>query len=370
MKRWQKVLVAVVLVIAVLGGAVVWLGWSLGAHLEGERLRRVQASSNYGEGVFVNVEPEASFEITWDAVYGTFYGPEQREPPAPPPVVPLDPGRLQGMPPAGLRTTWLGHASVLVEIDGHRVMIDPVLSERASPFSSLGPRRFHPPPIALEDVTGIDAVVISHNHYDHMDKATLVHLASQGTHIFVPLGTGTFLARWDIPAAQIHELDWWQEETLGALTIVATPARHYSGRGMFDYQATLWASWSILGPDHRVFYSGDSGYSKLFKEIGDRYGPFDVNVIKVGSYGPGQGWIDIHMPPEQSVQVHIDVAGKRMLPVHWATFNLARHDWDEPIRRAIAAAAPKGVALLTPRIGETVDAARPIDNHPWWEAVR
>lgn len=370
MRRWQKIAAAVVALLAILAGVVVWLGWSLGAHLEGERLRRVEASPNHGGDKFVNVEPEADFEITWDAVYGTFHGPEQREPPAELPVVGLDPVTLRGTPPPGLRITWLGHASVLVEIDGHRVMIDPVLSERASPFSSLGPRRFHPPPIRLEDVTGIDAVVISHNHYDHMDKATLVHLAGQGTQIFVPLGSGTFLERWNVPNELIHELDWWQEETLGDLTIVATPARHYSGRGMFDYQATLWASWSILGPAHRVFYSGDSGYSKQFAEIGQKYGPFDVNVIKIGAYGPGQGWIDIHMPPEQSIQVHLDVGGKRMLPVHWATFNLARHAWDEPIKRALAAATSKNVDLLTPRLGETVDAMLPTDNRAWWAEIR
>jgi len=184
----------------------------------------------------------------------------------------MEPASLTAKPSNGLRTTWLGHASVLVEIDGIRILTDPVFSTRASPFQFLGPKRFHPPPIELDQLTGIDGVVVSHNHYDHLDETAVRHLAKQGTRFFVPLGVGTHLETWGVAQSQIEEMDWWQEARLGQMTIFASPNRHYSGRGLFDYKATLWASWSLIGPDHRLFYSGDTGYSKLFRQIGKRFG--------------------------------------------------------------------------------------------------
>jgi L-ascorbate metabolism protein UlaG (beta-lactamase superfamily) len=370
MKLWKKVLIAVFLLLLCLGGAVLWFGWSLSADISGVRLQRVQASAHYGDDSFVNIEPEAAMEVTWAVVKEQFFGTQQREPLGQIPVVLLPPEQLESRPAPGLRSIWLGHATVLIEIDGYRVLTDPNLSQRASPFQFAGPKRLHPPPIELSQLSGIDAVVLSHNHYDHLDEASIRHLATQGTNFYVPLGNGTHLEAWGIPLSQIHELDWWQEAKLGSLSIVATPARHYSGRGLFDFQATLWASWTLVGPRHRLFYSGDTGYSKVFRDIGKRYGPFDLTIIKVGAYGPGANWHDIHMPPEESVQVHMDVGGKRMLPVHWATFNLAMHDWDEPIKRTINAADGKPFQLLTPRIGETVTAGQPFENSRWWDNVK
>jgi L-ascorbate metabolism protein UlaG (beta-lactamase superfamily) len=199
--------------------------------------------------------------------------------------------------------------------------------------------------------------------------ATTRHLATKGTQFFVPLGVGAHLEAWGVPNAQINEMDWWESITVGAVTINSTPNRHYSGRGLTDYKATLWSSWSLIGPRHRVFYSGDTGYSKLFKEIGRRMGPFDLSIIKVGAYGPGASWVDIHMSPEDAVRVHLEIKGKQMLPVHWGTFNMGIHAWDEPIRRTVLAAKAQGVDLLTPRIGELVTVGEPIVSTRWWEAV-
>lgn len=367
LKKWLIGLSATLLFIAV---AALWLGWSLSADISGARLLRLQASPQYRNGSFVNVERQAPIEITWDYLREQFFGEQRREPTGNVPVIPMEPASLKAKPSIGLRTTWLGHASVLIEIDGHRILTDPVFSLRASPFQFIGPRRLHPPPIRLDQLTGIDAVVISHNHYDHLDEAAIRHLAAQGARFFVPLGVGAHMEAWDIPQTQIHEMDWWQEKKLGQLTVTATPNRHYSGRGIFDYKATLWASWSLIGPEHRLFYSGDTGYSKLFRQIGTRFGPFDLNIIKIGSYGPGASWRDIHMSPEEAIQVHLDVGGKRMLPVHWATFNLGIHAWDEPIERAVKAATLKNVRLLVPRIGETITAGQPFTNIRWWENVR
>jgi len=369
--RWLKrIFVTGLTLLALLAVVGVSIGWHLSARPDDQRAKRLWYSANFKDGKFQNTEPAAPFEFSWESIDQMLYGEEQREPPGKLPVIMVDTKTLAGKPAPGLRLIWLGHSSVLVEIDGHRVLTDPVLSERASPFSAVGPRRFHPSPVPLQQLTGIDAVVISHSHYDHLDETTVKHLAATGTHFYVGLGVGTHLQQWGVPKAQLHEMDWWEALKLGALTITATPARHYSGRGLFDYQETLWASWSVAGPDHRFFFSGDSGYSAQFREIGAQLGPFDLTIIKAGSYGPGQSWADIHMPPEESAQVHEDVRGKVWLPVHWATFNLAYHDWDEPIERAISAADPRGIPLLTPKLGELVHVKAPPVRETWWRNVQ
>ncbi|MEP6875089.1 MAG: MBL fold metallo-hydrolase [Burkholderiales bacterium] len=369
-RTWWIVSAAILVALA----AIAWFVLSLppfGGKLSGARLARAQANPHYAGGKFVNVQREASSDLATLGTYlvGQFGGDEVRVPPAPIPVVAVDPAALAVPPAAGLRAFWIGHASSHVEIDGLRVLVDPVFSDYASPFE-VGPKRFHPPPIALASLPKIDAVVISHDHYDHLDMATIRHLAARGSQFFVPLGVGAHLEAWQVPAAQIRELEWWQEQTLGGVRFVCTPTRHYSGRGVSDHQATLWSSWSVIGPAHRFFYSGDTGYGTHFREIGERLGPFDMSFIKIGAYGPGAAWTDIHMTPEAAVQAHREVRGQRMFPVHWSTFNLAFHAWDEPIRRAVEAARQQQVELVTPRIGEVVTAGQAFASQPWWEAVR
>jgi L-ascorbate metabolism protein UlaG (beta-lactamase superfamily) len=373
--RW---LVRATVLLAAVGAVLAAAGWVLlsqpqfGARMAGARLERALASPQYRNGRFINLEPETP---TSPAALGNylvrqFSGDEVREPPAPLPVLAVAQASLAAAPPpSGLRAFWIGHASTYVELDGLRFLLDPVFAEQVSPLP-VGPRRFHPPPIALADLPTIDAVLISHDHYDHLDMDTVRHLARRGSRFFVPLGIGAHLERWGVPAAQIEELEWWQERSLGSIRIVCTPTRHYSGRGLRDHSATLWSSWSVIGPRHRFFYSGDTGHAKVFQDIGARLGPFDIAFIKIGAYGPGASWVDIHMPPEQAVQVSRDVRARRMFPVHWSTFNLAYHDWDEPIRRAVAEASRAGVGLVTPRLGEWVDADREFQSTRWWEAVR
>ncbi|HSH88708.1 MAG TPA: MBL fold metallo-hydrolase [Ramlibacter sp.] len=363
-------LVAVVLVIVAAG----WWALSLpqfGAPMTGARLARAQANPQYRDGRFVNFEPEAPSDTSLiDYTMRQMSGDEVRVPPKPLPVMAVDKASLAAAPPAsGLRAFWIGHSSTYVEIDGIRILMDPVFAERVSPLP-IGPGRFHAPPIALADLPRIDAVLISHDHYDHLDMDAVRQLAQRGSKFFVPLGIGAHLEHWGVPLAQIEELEWWQERSVGSVRIVCTPTRHYSGRGLNNRSSTLWSSWSVVGPQHRYFYSGDTGHGKLFKDIGARLGPFDMSFVKIGAYGPGQAWTDIHMTPEQAVQVHRDVRAKRMFPVHWSTFNLAYHDWDEPIKRAAAEATRAGVELVTPRLGEIVDADRPFASTKWWEAVR
>jgi len=370
MSRGVAVLAALAAVVAAAGCGVLSQP-QFGAPMSGARLERAKANPQYRDGRFVNLQPETPSGLggLFSYMVRQFSGDEVRVPPAPLPVLPVDPAALAAPPPVGgLRAFWIGHASVYVEIDGLRLLLDPVFAERVSPLP-VGPKRFHPPPIALADLPKIDAVLVSHDHYDHLDMETVQHLAARGTRFFVPLGIGAHLERWGVPLAQIEEMEWWQRATLGGVDFVCTPTRHYSGRGL-DRSTTLWSSWSVLGPRHRFFYSGDTGYGTHFQEIGSRLGPFDLAFVKIGAYGPGQSWIDIHMAPEQSVQAHRDVRAKRMFPVHWSTFNLAYHDWDEPIRRTVAEARRTGVELVTPRLGEWVDADREFASMAWWETVR
>lgn len=258
----------------------------------------------------------------------------------------------------------LGHSSLLVRIDGEFILIDPVFSERASPVQWLGPKRFHQSPISLDKLPQLKAVVISHDHYDHLDNNTIKLLDDKTSTFVTPLNVGDYLVKWGISEEKVHQLDWWQEVKLTNLTLVATPAQHFSGRGVFDKDQTLWASWVIQGKESKLFYSGDSGYFSGFKEIGNRYGPFDITMIETGAYN--DLWSEIHMLPEESVQAHIDLQGKAMIPVHNSTFDLALHDWYEPLERVNEYSKIKNVNLLTPKFGDSVNVKAPRSNQKWW----
>ena len=347
-----------------------WLA-TLGSGAEGARLARVEGSPNYRDGAFRNSLPTHKLKpgAFWEMLDDQFLGDEVREPQRAIPVVRHGKRDYAQPPASGVRATWIGWASVLIEIEGKRVLTDPVWSERVSPSRWFGPERFHPPPIALGELPAIAAVVISHDHYDHLDMATIRALnAAHDVRFVVPLGIGAHVQGWGIDAQRIIELDWNQSTNVAGLTIVATPDRHYSGRTGLDGDATLWASWVIKGAERRVFFSGDTGYFDGFAKVGAEHGPFDLTLIKIGAYGPT--WPEIHMTPEQAVQTHLDLRGKVMLPVHWATFNLAVHDWSEPAERALAAARKRGVALATPRPGEWVEPGATLPTATWWRDVR
>lgn len=351
-------------------------GWfaSLGAAPTGERLARIRLSRNFRDGTFRNLV-DARLAVpgsTRRMLVRQFTGDEERVPPAPLPVVQLTGGEYATPPASGLRATWLGHATVLVEIDGQRVLFDPIWSAYASPSQLVGPRRFFPPPLPLEALPSIDAVVVSHDHYDHLDMATVQALASAprqaALRFIVPLGIGAHLERWGVPRQRIAELDWEDSAGVGGLTVTAMPARHFSGRWITGGNRTLWATWVITGPGHRIFHSGDTGFFDGFATIGERFGPFDLAMIKVGSYD--EMWPDIHVNPEEAVRAHGMLRSRLLLPIHWGTFNMAFHDWFEPADRVLAAARASGTALVMPRPGERVEPATPLPVETWWRLGR
>ena len=378
MKKFLKFTGILIFALLVLGFFVLEFYPPLGGAQAGKRLERIQASPNYDKssGLFVN-SPPASMVTSgefWPMVWETLFGEQERIPTRTIPVVSIDPQTLLTPPAPGLRAYWLGHAGVLVEIDGKRLLVDPIFEEYASPVS-LGPKRFHPAPIARKDLPPVDAVLISHDHYDHLEMETARYLTAKGALYYVPLGVGAHLERWGIQAKNIVELDWWQARKLDNLNIVCTQSRHYSGRTGLDRNVQFWSSWTVIGDVHRLYYSGDTGYSEHFKKIGDEYGPFDLSIIKIGAYH--KSWLDIHMNPEAAVQAQLDLKGKLMLPVHWATFNMAIHAWDTPIKRALEAAKKQGVQLTTPRFGEAViitpekeNESQAIPRSRWWEQTQ
>jgi len=296
-----------------------------------------------------------------------FSGTENREPKGPIPIVQLDRNSFATNPEPGVLITWLGHSTVLIEIDSYRILTDPVWSKRCSPSSLIGPTRFHPVPIELDQLPPLDAILISHDHYDHLDKTAICRLAQTGTPILVPLGVGAHLEKWGIDTTRFTEYDWWESDSLadGGLQLIATPTRHFSGRGWpGQTNSTLWMSWVIKTENHRVFFSGDTGEFPGLQQIGEKYGPFDLTCIKIAAYDPM--WPDIHLNPEQAVAAHQSLNGGVLLPIHWGTFNLAFHDWNEPPERLLKAAAAENTQVIIPRPGQTVSIAKPPPAEFWW----
>ncbi|MGP9017269.1 MBL fold metallo-hydrolase [Streptomyces sp. BR1] len=348
---------------------------AFGADPAGERLERIRRSPNFADGVFQNPEgartrPSGSM-LEFAKIY---FEKEQRALRAPTGNIPVHATTLADLakPPAtGLRLTWMGHSSVLAEIDGRRVLFDPVWGERCSPFAFAGPKRLHPVPFPLASLGPVDVIVISHDHYDHLDLPTIRALAGTETVFAVPLGVGAHLELWGVPADRIHELDWNESTKVNGISLTATPARHFCGRGLRNQQHTLWASWAVAGPEHRIYHSGDTGYFQGFKDIGAEHGPFDATMIQIGAYS--HFWPDIHMTPAEGVRAHLDLQGGRphgvMLPIHWGTFNLAPHPWAEPGEWSVDAGEEAGQTVATPRPGEPFEPTGVVPTDPWWRAV-
>ena len=344
---------------------------TFGKRASGARLERMKASPRYRDGAFHNTMPVAQGlkKGTVAPTMSEFLcGGQRRTPPGPLPA--QNPLPFWARPvETGLRATWLGHSTVLLEIDGLRVLTDPVWGERASPVSFAGPKRFAPVPVPIGSLPPLDAVIVSHDHYDHLDQPSIVALAKLNVPFYTSLGVGAHLQSWGVPAERITELDWWESAQLprGDLSITAAPSQHFSGRGLGGRNGTSWSSFVVKGPRHAVFFSGDTGLTQEYAEIRTRLGPFDLVMLEVGAFHPA--WGDIHLGPENALEALTLLGGGSFLPVHWGTFNLAMHAWDEPAETLVRLAPERRVHLVMPQLGQPVEPVRAETLDPWWRAV-
>lgn len=340
---------------------------------QGEALDKIKTSPNYkiDEKIFVNRLPDVlkrmrKEAMSFETLREWLRKDDSRIPAEHLPEVKPDLAEFT-KPSDELKVIWLGHSTFLLNMSGKIILVDPGLSGSAAPFSFMV-KRFQLPALSLEELPKIDIIVISHDHYDHLDAISMKFFADQGgqkqVQFLTPLGVGSHLVSWGIDRSRITELDWWESHNVGDLKFTATPAQHFSGRSPFDENKTLWASWVMRSSKHNIYFSGDSGYDMHFKTIGDKYGPFDVAFIENGQYN--MKWHAVHAMPEESVQAYFDLRAKRFFPVHWGVFVLALHSWREPVDRLLALAKERGVNIVTPKFGQIVTLNDEYKNTEWW----
>lgn len=340
---------------------------SFGGNPTNDQKRTFQSLKNYGAGKFVNQVPIRMGQSPsgfLSMVKDSLVGGKDRNPPGKIDISTINWNQIQSEKDS---LTWLGHSAFLLSIDNKKILLDPMLGPIASPVPLLGSKRYTGDMLhIIDEMPLIDAVFISHDHYDHLDYPSILKLKGKTARFFVPLGVSSHLIRWGVAKEKITEFNWWDEKKYQGLTVAFTPSRHFSGRTLINFNTTLWGGWVILGKNTHLYTSGDGGYGSHFKEIGNQYGPFDISLLDGGQYD--QRWPSVHMTPEEAVQAHLDAKGKNMMLMHWGGFTLAFHGWKEPIERALKAAQKENVNLIAPKIGETVffDAGLSDHTSPWW----
>lgn len=346
---------------------------SLGSRAQGARLERMRASPLWtGEG-FRNVHPIIPGlrdpEARMPSLRQILFPDDRRMPVRPlPSVNPLEAWRRK--PASGLRVTWLGHSTVLIEIDGVRVLTDPVWGARVSPLWLAGPKRFQPIPVAFGAMPLLDLVIISHDHYDHLDYPTIRALARSDVPFVTSLGVGAHLEAWGVRPERITELDWWESHDLrkAGVRVTAAPSQHFSGRTPKTRNATLWSSFAVRSQRHGVFFSGDTGLTSEYGSIRTQLGPFDLVMLEVGGWD--RAWGDIHLGPDHALEAASLLGDGVFLPVHWGAFSLALHAWDQPPERLLELSSKSRARLLMPRLGEPVEPAHAPDRvAPWWRPL-
>jgi L-ascorbate metabolism protein UlaG (beta-lactamase superfamily) len=371
MKRILKMIaasIAIVVVLLVLGVALFLnLSPQFGASKKEIRTDNVLKSPNYVDGVFDNVEKTVVMaDFKFSTMLKFFKNGNNKIPDVPLPVEKIEAKQIGRVNDSATRITWFGHSTILVETAGKTVLIDPMLGDVPSPVAWAGSPRFEGGlPLSAEDLPDMDVVLISHDHYDHLDYGSILTLKDKVSMFYTPLGVGAHLRSWGVDPDKIVEMDWWDEERLGAFKFVAAPARHFSGRGMFDRNCTQWASWIIQTKHVNIFFSGDGGYGTHFKEIGETYGPFDFTMMECGQYN--EQWANIHMLPGEIPQAMADLKSKTFMPIHWGAFKLALHPWTEPIEMVSQAVQGTDLRIATPRIGEQFILGQDLPGSVWWK---
>lgn len=339
-----------------------------GANPDSAAIKKFAASPQYNisSKSFENTTPDViknmnENSMSFSLLKEWFFSSNNREPSSKLPEVVPD---MQEFirPSTDLKVIWFGHSTILVNMGGRIILFDPVFSGAASPVSFFV-QRFQPATLKLEDLPPVDFIVISHDHYDHLDMRTVRYFADKPTEFIVPLGVGSHLKKWGISEELITELDWWGCTQKKSITFTATPAQHFSGRGL-SQNKTLWASWVVRNANHSLFFSGDSGYAEHFKKIGEHFESFDLAFIETGQYN--ERWHEVHMLPHESVQAFYDLNAKSFFPIHWGMFNLALHEWDEPIKLTAQASKDKNFQLITPRLGQAVEISPLLQTLHWW----
>jgi L-ascorbate metabolism protein UlaG (beta-lactamase superfamily) len=372
MKKILKMIGLSILGVVLLGviGIAIFMSCSpqFGASLSKDQKLAFEKLDNFKKGKFQNLQP-SPMDMNFRKVFKEMMNKSpNRSPKENIPVLKIDSTDITNYKSEKTRLTWFGHSSFLLEMDGKTILIDPMLSKKPSPVSFSGPTRYsEEPPITAEKLPYIDAVILSHDHYDHLDYKTIKAIKNKAGQFYAPLGVGNHLKDWGVNDSIIHELNWGDSIRFETINLFCTPARHFSGRGLFDRATTLWCSWVIQGKNDNIFFSGDSGYGKHFKEIGEQYGPFDISLMECGQYN--ENWKFIHMMPEETAQAAVDLKSNLMMPIHWGAFTLAFHDWTDPIERSSAKANELNIPVATPKIGESIIiGSEEIPQEKWWES--
>jgi L-ascorbate metabolism protein UlaG (beta-lactamase superfamily) len=372
-KILKKVMITTLIVIGLL--AILFFAFtifypSFGGNSTKKQQLVYEQSSQFNNGKFRNTNPvpkDLSFTETLSLAYKFF----TTKVPNGRPKIDLKAQKIDSINIANYsgraRMIWFGHSSFLLQIDGKNILIDPMFGNVPAPHPLLGENRFNKEfPLEIEKLPQIDAVIYSHDHYDHLDYESVLKIKDKTNHFYTPLGVGNHLQAWGISNAKITEMDWWQEAEFETIKLVCTPAQHFSGRNINNSQSTLWSSWIITSENENIYFSGDSGYAPHFKEIGEKYGPFDLALMECGQYN--QMWPDIHMMPEETAQAGIDVRANKIMPIHWAGFKLALHDWKDPIVRVKAKADELNIKVITPQIGQEIIVKDSITTYlNWWK---
>jgi len=366
----MKSIVAIISVL--IGGFMISSCGSFGARPRGQHLEKIKESPNYSaeKESFANRRPNLISQMKKESMnFGTiiewFSGGKDRTPEEKLPEVKPD---LEKFLSASneLKVIWFGHSTFLLNMSGKIILVDPVFSGSAAPVSFMV-KRFQKPVLSLNELPQIDYIVISHDHYDHLDMESIKFFKHKSAKFVTPLGVGSHLQKWGIEKGRITEFDWWEEREFDGITFVATPAQHFSGRDGFHENQTLWASWVIKNFEHNIYFSGDSGYDTHFKDIGEKYGPFDLAFIENGQYN--EKWKAVHMLPEEAAQAYFDLKAKRYFPVHWGMFELSFHSWFEPIVKIDKLARERGIDLVTPLLGEVISVNEKLRTSSWWKNI-
>ena len=366
LKKIMITLFSIILVLVLVGATFLYVSPEFGGKASDESLELMKSSPNYLNGSFQNLETTVqSTGFKWQTIPQFFTNGNNKVPASELPIKKIQTSFFNTTLQQP-RITWFGHSAVFVEMENQHIFIDPMLGDVPAPHPLLGSGRFNKNlPISIDSLPNIDVVLISHDHYDHLDYGSIQKLKEKVTQFYVPLGIKAHLVSWGVDPSKVKEFDWWETISLNGIQYVATPARHFSGRGITDRNSTLWCSWVLKSENSNIFFSGDSGYGTHFKEIGEKYGPFDFTMIECGQYN--EQWAQIHMTPEETIQAAIDVKSKLAMPIHWGAFKLALHSWDDPIVRASKKAKDLNVAIATPIIGEAIvlnEENFPSEN--WW----